>query len=759
MAEPFTISNLLKDLRAEEDIYNLPTSKQIYNDKNQKFDNLDQQTLNKMVGAYYGVPGAFGNELESSRSSGAPKDTGYVNEEVKVETDTVVDTDDGITGVANVDILEKYPELKGKLYNSNADVRLDILANASQEKNNLLAASQVNSDPTQLEAAKKTAQDDLDAFMKKYEAKPSRDLEAIKSFYDESEKELDALYKEDDMSFEKKLALAQFGLELAGGRSWNGRALPILSEAGQNLIKNLGAINAQRKANAKDKRVAKATLKREKGKTLLEAAQNNAAEAATLEWDVMKTGFTIASDYDDMINTNAANDRKIYNEQLATQIQGNFDIFEKYVNEKYPDADTGVTQFISKTSGQVTMPRVALRNSNGEVFVHADPNIHPGLVDSNGQPLMVNVDLYADMSIDGGGITFSSGGMMPGAEGLKGGVKDLNKFFETQDTLNQTSAVLNGLGLMRQDIFSDATRVGWAGGARSVFQESWRNAQNVWQMITGSAKDNASNNPNSANYWNGGQERYYVTDLLGGPEGSEANKFATLESQDESGNPIVTSILSDAQKKGLMAATNQGTIMMTNDYDAYIAAKAAGEKFVVLGDGDSVPVTDLDGVFTKDFYDPAIPKMQVRAQSLIYALARSRKASGRLNKDDIERASLTLNLYGKSDQGIDASLEVVQVELQTYLRDEISKLRQGYFNDQDRSGRDPFVGWAKDWIDRGNYMPSYFEPWVNQYLPESYQNRTRYRAFDDTSIMTSSSFEEYDSGMNISGSVVTEEGG
>ena len=256
-------------------------------------------------------------------------------------------------------------------------------------------------------------------------------------------------------------------------------------------------------------------------------------------------------------------------------------------------------------------------------------------------------------------------------------------------------------------------------------------------------------------------QKYRLRELqkLGGPEGSEANKFATMESQDENGNPIVTSILSDAQKKGLMAATNQGTIMMTNDYDAYIAAKAAGEKFVVLGDGDSVPVTDLDGVFTKDFYDPAIDKMQVRAQSLIYALARSRKASGRLNKDDIERASLTLNLYGKSDRGIDASLEVVQVELQTYLRDEISKLRQGYFNEQDKSGRDPFIGWAKDWIDRGNYMPSYFEPWVNDYLPESYQNRTRYRAFDDTSIMASSSFEEYDSGMGISGSIVTEEGG
>jgi len=719
--------NIPKNMSTQDDyvgIYDLPTKRQIYSD---------------------------GTDLGTGQSSGAPYETMNINEEVAVKNDS------GITGVADVDVLEKYPELKGKLYKSEADTRLEILSNAAAEKNNLLALGQVQADPTKLQESKKQAKDDIDAFVKKYEGTPTRDLTEIKAFYDESEKELEKLYKEDDMSFEKKLALAQFGLELAGGRSWNGRALPILSEAGQNLIENLGAINAQKKQNAREKRAAVAGLKREKGKALLDAAQQNAAEAKTLEWDVLKTGLSIASEYDTMIESNESANRKAYNDQLANNINSNFEIFKEYVEKKYPDADTGVTQFISKQSGQVTMPRLAIRNGQGEVFVHADLNIHPGLVDANGQPLMVNADLYADMTIDGGGITFSSGGMMPGAEGLKGGVKDLNKFFETQDTLNQTAAVLMGLGTMRNDIYGDGTRVGWAGGARSVFQESWRNAQNVWQMITGNAKDNASKNPNSANYWNGGQERYYVTDLLGGPEGSEENKFATMESFDDQGNPIVTSILSDAQKKGLQAAVNQGTVMMMNDYDAYIAAKAAGAKNVVLGDGDSVPVSDLDSVFTADFYDPAIPKMQVRAQSLIYALARSRKASGRLNKDDIERASLTLNLYGKSDKGIDASLEVVQVELQTYLRDEISKLRQGYFNDQDRSGRDPFVGWAKDWIDRGNYMPAYFEDWVVEYLPEKYQKKARYRAFDDTSIMTAASFDEYDSGMNISGSVITGE--
>ena len=51
-------------------------NRSMFIDRNQKFDNLDQQTLDKTVGAYYGVPGALGNELERQSSSGAPQDTG-----------------------------------------------------------------------------------------------------------------------------------------------------------------------------------------------------------------------------------------------------------------------------------------------------------------------------------------------------------------------------------------------------------------------------------------------------------------------------------------------------------------------------------------------------------------------------------------------------------------------------------------------------------------------------------------------------------
>ena len=58
-----------------------------------------------------------------------------------------------------------------------------------------------------------------------------------------------------------------------------------------------------------------------------------------------------------------------------------------------------------------------------------------------------------------------------------------------------------------------------------------------------------------------------------------------------------------------------------------------------------------------------IPENEARAQAIIYALARARKSSGRLNLDDIERAAETLNIYNDSSQAILTKLKVVEQEL------------------------------------------------------------------------------------------------
>ena len=82
---------------------------------------------------------------------------------------------------------------------------------------------------------------------------------------------------------------------------------------------------------------------------------------------------------------------------------------------------------------------------------------------------------------------------------------------------------------MRQDIFTDGTRVGWAGEHEVFFQNTWRNAQNCMANdYRRCFKDDVLVKTLIVQNIGMVDKRYYVTDLLGGPEGSEANKFATL---------------------------------------------------------------------------------------------------------------------------------------------------------------------------------------------------------------------------------------
>ena len=59
-----------------------------------------------------------------------------------------------------------------------------------------------------------------------------------------------------------------------------------------------------------------------------------------------------------------------------------------------------------------------------------------------------------------------------------------------------------------------------------------------------------------------------------------------------------------------------------------------------------------NAIFARLKFDTKIPENEARAQAIIYALARARKSSGRLNLDDIERAAETLNIYNDSSQAI-----------------------------------------------------------------------------------------------------------
>ncbi len=81
------------------------------------------------------------------------------------------------------------------------------------------------------------------------------------------------------------------------------------------------------------------------------------------------------------------------------------------------------------------------------------------------------------------------------------------------------------------------------------------------------------------------------------------------------------------------------------------------------GDTEAERQANKTKIFNRLQFDTKIPENEARAQAIIYALARARKSSGRLNLDDIERAAETLNIYNDSSQAILTKLKVVEEEL------------------------------------------------------------------------------------------------
>jgi len=62
-------------------------------------------------------------------------------------------------------------------------------------------------------------------------------------------------------------------------------------------------------------------------------------------------------------------------------------------------------------------------------------------------------------------------------------------------------------------------------------------------------------------------------------------------------------------------------------------------------------------------FDKKLPANEARANAIIYAIARSRKDTGRLNLDDIQRAADDLNIYGGSKQDVIAKIGVIRDNL------------------------------------------------------------------------------------------------
>jgi len=75
------------------------------------------------------------------------------------------------------------------------------------------------------------------------------------------------------------------------------------------------------------------------------------------------------------------------------------------------------------------------------------------------------------------------------------------------------------------------------------------------------------------------------------------------------------------------------------------------------------------------FFDVELPANEVRANAIIYAIARARKSSGRLNLDDIERAAKDLNIYGDSSVDVLTKIKILKDQLVGSRTDDLAQIQ------------------------------------------------------------------------------------
>jgi len=121
--------------------------------------------------------------------------------------------------------------------------------------------------------------------------------------------------------------------------------------------------------------------------------------------------------------------------------------------------------------------------------------------------------------------------------------------------------------------------------------------------------------------------------------------------------------VSEGQKENFKMISNLFSSLEADGMALIDRARSEDLNMHFEGDTQAERQANKTKIFSRLKFDTKIPENEARAQAIIYALARARKSSGRLNLDDIERAAETLNIYNDSSQAILTKLKVVEEEL------------------------------------------------------------------------------------------------
>jgi len=473
-----------------------------------------------------------------------------------------------------------------------------------------------------------------------------------------SDEDLERVYGKSDYTNERNLAIAKAGFALMQPTR-GGQIGASISAAGQGLTNDLMAIQgAKRKEskanavgliNAKMQREAKQTLERkavfDANRGLLmqvagkdydaQIAQDKALMAAYT--DAMKSAQTKWGDY--QMKGVEPKRVQVRMKGASGELEGN--AFDAYVIQSLADDGSLNPPQYYKPTNEV--------GPNGEAMYELIDNPE-GIVE-------------VKTTITGTPDDFRS----------KSGT---TKFIDVLSGLQTNDRGLRTLDLMYQSFLDKPGRAGAFAGLQKYMQ--------TYSQIF-------------SDFYNKQYNGFFNEDktLTDGRKIKAGEKFQSIQS----------SIKFTLNSEKYLADLKAGLINQ-EDHEALVAADKSFDQLGAVGRG--MMAAEINGgknkygrelfendeeriaIFNKlGWFDTELPANEVRANSIIYAIARARKSSGRLNLDDIERAAKDLNIYGDSSVDVMVKIKELRRQLLEARADTLEQIKYtfpSYYEDMMEDG-------------------------------------------------------------------------
>ena len=419
------------------------------------------------------------------------------------------------------------------------------------------------------------------------------------------------MYPETDYGDDKWYALAKAGFALMQP-TIGGSVAPSIANAGTQLLNDMGEIrSAERKAEAARKSSMLTLREKEEGDRLSLMAQAYGMNQELLTTEAIKN-------HEEAVKQNTAmweNYNTITNSNMEEALKFGIKKFEsKPVTFRY-------------TNNNDIRQEVAGFLANDQYWIpttQKDPETNTWLYELAPNPDTIELISTKTQEVD------KVGKAMGNFIKVKGAFDTADKAIYSLDKIMQSLDPLYG---------GDPTRAGWIAGLQLSLQSYAMIASDFTkQFFSGDNSYQEDGKTKSRAVW--------LSDLVDIAGKSDA---APDWAQAEFG--AIDNMLNQLQAEG----------------EAYMQRDFFGEgnplNMTPGQEGEAFEEGQRELIFGRIGYDKKLPENEARAQAIIYALARARKSTGRLNLDDIERAAQSINIFGADAKGVIEKLKVVREDL------------------------------------------------------------------------------------------------